>query len=235
MARVPPTREPWRSSDLGASHSSPCGPATKVLTTGADPTSSLTWSQAGIVFGRAGALWVVPPEGGAARALTVLDTARHEMAHNGAVVLPGGRLVLFASQTKDPDAERIESVSLDGGSRSVRVERAGSPVWSPTGLLFARNGAVLAMAVDPRTGTPGGAAMPIMPAGAIEGLTSGLLALSLSSSGTLLSSPAGFTDTRVVSVGRDGTALALDLPPGRYANPRISPDGRRLLVESGGT
>ena len=42
----------------------------KVLTTGADPTSSLAWSQAGIVFGRGGALWVVPPEGGAARALT---------------------------------------------------------------------------------------------------------------------------------------------------------------------
>jgi hypothetical protein len=39
-------------------------------------------------------------------------------------------------------------------------------------------------------------------------------------------------DTRVVSVGRDGAALALDLPSGRYANPRISPDGRRLLVES---
>ena len=43
--------------------------------------------------------------------------------------------------------------------------------------------------------------------------------------------PAGFTDTRVVSVGRDGAALAFDLlPSDRYANPRISPDGRRLLV-----
>ena len=93
---------------------------------------------------------------------------------------------------------------------------------------------MLAVAFDPRTGMPRGAAMPIMPAGAIEALASGQLALSLSSTGTLLSSPAGFTDTRVVSVGRDGAALALDLPSGRYANPRISPDGRRLLVESGG-
>ncbi len=93
---------------------------------------------------------------------------------------------------------------------------------------------MLAVAFDPRTGMPRGAAMPIMPAGAIEALASGQLALSLSSTGTLLSAPAGFTDTRVVSVGRDGAALALDLPSGRYANPRISPDGRRLLVESGG-
>ena len=80
---------------------------------------------------------------------------------------------------------------------------------------------------------PRGTATPIMPAGAIEPLASGQMGLSLSSTGTLLSTPAGFTDTRVVSVGRDGAALALDLPSGRYANPRISPDGRRLLVESG--
>ena len=151
-----------------------------------------------------------------------------------AVVLPGGRLVLFASQTTEPGAERIESVSIDGGPRSVVVERAGSPVWSPTGhLLFARDGAVLAVAFDQRTGTPRGTATPIMPAGAIEQIASGQLGLSLSSTGTLLSTPAGFTDARVVSVGRDGAALALDLPSGRYANPRISPDGRRLLVESG--
>jgi hypothetical protein len=56
----------------------------------------------------------------------------------------------------------------------------------------------------------------------------------MSSSGTLLYSPAGFRDARLVSVGRDGAALALPVPSGRYSNPRISPDGRRLLVERGG-
>jgi Tol biopolymer transport system component len=35
-------------------------------------------------------------------------------------------------------------------------------------------------------------------------------------------------------VSRDGAARAVDLPAGGYANPRISPDGRRLLVERGG-
>ena len=96
----------------------------KVLTSGADITVSITWSQAGIIFSRGGALWIVPPEGGAPRALTVLDAARHEVAHDGAVVLPGGRLVLFASQTTDPGDERIESVSIDGGPR-VGGGRAG--------------------------------------------------------------------------------------------------------------
>jgi eukaryotic-like serine/threonine-protein kinase len=206
----------------------------KVVESGADIGLSITWNQAGIIFSRRGALWILPPEGGAPRALTVLDAARHEVAHDSAVVLPGGRLVLFSSQTTDPGDDRIESVSIDGGPRSVVIERARTPVWSPTGhLLFARDGAILAVAFDPATGTPRGTATPIMPAAAIESLGSGQMGLTLTSTGTLLFTPAGFTDTRVVSAGRDGAARALDLPSGRYRNPRISPDGRRLLVESG--
>ena len=46
--------------------------------------------------------------------------------------------------------------------------------------------------------------------------------------------PADLDSKRVVSVRRDGSELALSLPPNRYGMPRISPDGRRLLVESQG-
>ena len=141
-----------------------------VVTSGADVAAVLAWSQAGIVFGRGGALWVVSSEGGAPRALTVLDAARHEVVHAGPVVLPGERLVLFASQTTEPGAERIEAVSIDGGLRSVVVERAATPVWSPTGhLLFSRDSAVLAVAFDARSGTPRGAAVPVLPGGAMRG------------------------------------------------------------------
>jgi len=57
----------------------------------------------------------------------------------------------------------------------------------------------------------------------------------LSSTGDLVYVPEGFGSKRVMSVGRDGSELALNLPPDRYATPRISPDGRRLLVESQGS
>ena len=86
------------------------------------------------------------------------------------VVLPGDRLVLFASQTTDPGAERIEAVSIDGGARSVIVERATTPVWSPTGhLLFSRDGAVLAVAFDARSGTPRGPAVRVLRSGVMKG------------------------------------------------------------------
>ena len=44
--------------------------------------------------------------------------------------------------------------------------------------------------------------------------------------------PADFDYKGVVSVARDGSELALNLPPNRYRSPRISPDGRRLLIET---
>ncbi len=208
----------------------------KIVTTGADANGGLTWSPAGIVFDRGGALWIVSQDGGAPRALTVLDATRKEVNHDHPIVLPGERFVLYGSQTAEPGAERIEAIALDGGQRTVVVERATTPVWSSSGhLLFVRDGAVLAAAIDPRTASLRGAAVPVIPSGTLQALISGGLALSLSSTGTLLTMPAGFTDTRVLSVGRDGAALALDLlPSDRYTNPRISPDGRRLLVEIGG-
>lgn len=205
-----------------------------VLTPGADLTSGLAWSPAGIVFVREGALWVVSAEGGAPRPLTVLDAARHEVMHSRPIVLPGAHLVLFASLTSIPGAERIEAVSIDGGQRSVVVERATTPLWSPTGhLLFARDGAVLAVPIDPDRATVRGAAVPVMRPGAVETVQSGDLGLWMSSTGTLAYLPGGFTSKVVMSVARDGSAAALDLPAGAYANPRIAPDGRRLLVESG--
>lgn len=197
-----------------------------------DLSSSLEWSPAGIVFVRGGALWIVPAEGGEPRRLTQLDSTRGEVRHDHPLVLPGERFVLFSSLTTEPGAERIEAVSMDRGSRSVVVERAVMPRWSPTShLIFARDGAVLAVAFDPRTAPVRDGAVPVMPSGVVEPLNTGGLGLWLSSTGTLLYTPSGWVDKRLVSVGRDGAAVALDVPSGPYANPRISPDARRILVE----
>jgi dipeptidyl aminopeptidase/acylaminoacyl peptidase len=156
------------------------------------------------------------------------------VVHDRPLVLPGGRFLLFSSLTFDPGAERIEAVSIDSGQRSVVVERATTPLWSPTGhLLFARDGAVLAVPFDPATAKTRGTAVPIMRRGTVDSLVSGDLGVWLTSAGTLAYLPAGFIDERPVSVARDGAAMTLDLPSAGYAFPRISPDGRRLLLASG--
>jgi Tol biopolymer transport system component len=204
-----------------------------VLAQGADLASSLAWVSTDIVYNRGGALWIVPAKGGTPRQFTVLDAARREVLHSDPMTLPGGRVVLFSSLTTDPGTERIEAVSLDGQKRTVVIEHAVTPVWSPTGhLLFGRDGAVWAVPFDETSATTSGAAVLVIPARIVCTVRSGSLGFQLSSTGDLVFVPADFDSKRVVSVGRDGSELALNLPPDRYGTPRVSPDGRRLLVES---
>jgi serine/threonine-protein kinase len=200
----------------------------------ADVTSPFAWGSGELVYGRGGALWTVPAKGGTPRQLTKLDPTRHEVLHIDPAVFPGTRTALFTSLTNEAGAERIEAASLDGGRRSVVIEHAMAPVWSPTGhLLFGRDGAVWAVPFDPESASVRGAAVPVIPAGVVGTLISGSLGFRVSSTGTLVYEPADFDYKRVVSVARDGSELALNLlPPNRYGNPRISPDGRRLLVET---
>jgi Tol biopolymer transport system component len=116
------------------------------------------------------------------------------------------------------------------------VERATTPVWSPTGhLLFARDGAVWAVPLDPGTVATGGSAVQVIPEGEVGNVRWGSLGFQLSATGTLLYVPKNLDNKRLVSVGRDGSELPLGLPPGSYGNPRISPDGRRVVVEREGS
>jgi len=204
-----------------------------VLASNADTSGGLAWGEAGIVFVRNGALWIAPTGGGEPRSLTALDTSRHEILHTEPLFLPGGRSVLFSSLTTEPETERIEAVSVDGSARRVVVERATTPVWSPTGhLLFGRDGAVLATAFDEEGVRARGVATPVLPQGLVGTSRSGALGLQLAANGTLLFMPRDFHQQRLVSVARDGSALTLDLPRGRYGFPRLSPDGHRVMVVS---
>jgi serine/threonine-protein kinase len=207
-----------------------------VVASGADFAGGIAWGVNEIIYSSSGALWVVPAEGGPARQLTVLDAARHEVLHGDPVLLPSGRTLLFSSVTSEAGTERIEAVSMDGRKRSVVIDHAITPIWSPTGhLLFGRDGAVWAVPLDPQSASLRGESLPVIPAGTVGTVRTGSLGFQVSSSGTLVFVPTDFDTKRVVSVGRDGSELALNLPPNRYGNPRISPDGRRLLVESAGS
>jgi dipeptidyl aminopeptidase/acylaminoacyl peptidase len=75
----------------------------------------------------------------------------------------------------------------------------------------------------------------VLPASALASPLYGSLAYRLSPNGTLVYMPREFDDKRVVAVARDGTERALDIPSGGYGLPRVSQDGRRLLLEGSQT
>ena len=129
---------------------------------------NLGWGAGKVLYTREGALWAVPEAGGDEVRLTTLDAGREEVFHTDPIVLPGGQTVLFSCLTTTQGGERIEAVPASGGRRSVVMERASSPVWSPTGhLLFAREGAVWVAPFDLTSLAVRGTAVPVIPANVV--------------------------------------------------------------------
>ncbi|MEO8500574.1 MAG: hypothetical protein ABI565_06635, partial [Vicinamibacteria bacterium] len=208
-----------------------------VIARGADLSGDILWTEGGdILFSRGGALWTAKAAGGGEpRELVPLDQARNEVLQTAPIVPPGSKKVLFSSQSALGGQERISAASLDGSGRSVLLENAGTPVWSPTGhLLFSRDGGVWAVPFDPVATALRGATVPVIPPGVIGNVRSSNLGYQVSTNGTLVFVPQNLSSKRVVMVTRDGSEKALDLPRNSYGNPRVSPDGRTLLLEVGG-
>jgi Tol biopolymer transport system component len=99
----------------------------------------------------------------------------------------------------------------------------------PGYLVFAREGALLGLRFDPRSGRTAGE--PFSIAGHVRYfLTTRSAAFALSRSGTLAYQSQEDVK-RLVWFDRTGRRLATVGPPGRYLNVRISPDGRRAIFD----
>jgi dipeptidyl aminopeptidase/acylaminoacyl peptidase len=150
----------------------------------------------------------------------------------GPVLLPGERAVLFADVTSD--TQRVGVLDLTTGERRVLIERGGSPAYAATGhVVFARDGTLMAVPFDLTDLTVMGE-----PAVVLRGVrhpSSGAADFALSATGTLVYVPAaaeGTDGATLVWVDRSGVAVeraVSDVVP-NARDPRLSPDGRRLLL-----
>jgi serine/threonine-protein kinase len=182
------------------------------------------WGDEQIVFTRERTLWQIAASGGAPTQLTTLDDKRGDLLHAWPLLVPQARAILFMCLTQGGSA-RVESLSLPTGERRVLLEQASFPLYAPSGhLIFYRDGAVLAAPFDAKrltlTGPPGVVV--------VEGV--GAPHVALSETGSLVYAT-GATRSRLVWVSRQGTEQALNDTPQAYQNPRLSPDGQRILVE----
>ena len=176
----------------------------------------------------------VAAAGGEPQPLTTLDASRKELTHRWPQILPGGDAVLFTSHTQvGPfDDARIEVAELADGSRKVIHNGGAFAQYVPSGHLIFVNGGTLFAAsfdVDRRelTGTP----VPV-----VQGLnwdsSQGAAHLAFSRTGMLayVRGEAALPRFPIVWVDRNGAISRLLDEPGTYANPRLSPDGRRLSL-----
>jgi len=179
---------------------------------------------------RAG-LWQVSAAGATPKILTTPDPAKGETSHRFPEVLPGSKAVLFSIEGKTREEMQIVVQSLETGQRRVLVQGVANAFvrYLPTGhLVYPQAGTLTAVPFDLARLELSGVPFPV-----VEGVWLGRF--SVSSSGSLVYGPghADGVEHRLVWVDRKGTARPLAAPPRPYRDPRLSPDGRRVVVAVG--
>jgi serine/threonine-protein kinase len=180
-------------------------------------------------------LFRVPATGGEPQPLTTLDEAQGEATHRWPQFLPGGEAVLFTSHTLSAgnfDQANIEVVQLKTGERKV-VHRGGTSArYVPPGYLVYINQATLFAAPFDLgklelTGSPAPAVQEVS-----WNIGSGAADFSFSDTGNLVYArgDSAVPEYPVMWVDREGKMAPLWAERGSYANPRLSPDGKRLSL-----
>jgi Tol biopolymer transport system component len=183
----------------------------------------------------------VPAEGGPARELTTVESAR-ETGHRLPSLLPDGRTLLMTTLPHEYGTQaRVEAVSPTGGERKVLLEDAADARYLPSGhLVFARRGTLMAARFHPERLEVEGPPVPVVegisqalvPGEGVHG-NSGAGQFAVSEAGILVYAPGGIgSDIPIELLLVDETSRAEPLPgfdkPLVSPQMRYSPDGHQL-------
>lgn len=204
-----------------------------------------SWSRDGVIlFSDGGALWRVPPTGGAATPVTSLDPARVENGHLFPQFLPDGRSFLYLIRSPNSEVQGIYAARLGGANGEATsplkivagadTKPAYAPPFagSPGYLLWMRQDTLVAQRFDPGSlhieGNPVSVADSVESAAIGTGLRRA--AFWTSDTGLLAYSSGSGQAFRMTWVSRDGKQREAFGPEDVYEWPKLSPDGRRVAV-----
>ena len=171
--------------------------------------------------------------GGDPEILTTPDATQGEVNHWWPEILPGGRAVLFTI-IKGGQERDIAVLNLDTGAYAVVVSGGTYPRYASTGhIVYGAERRLRAVPFDLTRLVVTGDPVPVLENVSIS--VSGGVDFSLSLSGSLVYAlgSGGADAQRVLAfVDRSGQANPLNVPPDQYLSPRLSPEGRRLAVQT---
>jgi len=218
------------------------GGVAQTVSSQAPATSPSKWLADGtILFGTngpegagAGGIWRVAASGGAPERIVPLKSGEWPLSPQ---LLPGGSEVLFtlsrADRTDDAD---VVIQSLSTGERHIVWHGGHSARYLETGhLLFGHDRTLFAVRFDRARYRTIGAPVPVVSdiAQEIAAGAWGGLEYDVADDGTLVYLPDSAVRLRRVLewVDRGGSGQPLDIEPRAYEYPRISPDGKRVLLD----
>ncbi len=195
------------------------------------------WGPAGdLLFAEpTGPIYRLPSAGGRAVPVTKLDEGRHETSHRYPGFLPDGKHFLYtalnlAGSPQDA-ANRLYVGSIDGAPAKPLMPLSTNAIYSQGYLLYmiggVSSGSLLAQAFDAKRLETRGEPLAVA-----ESISANLgyynFASFTASSNGVLVYDSTFLSTRLQWLDRTGRLLSTFGDPGRYAFPRISPDGSRI-------
>ncbi len=193
-----------------------------------------------IIFspGAATALMRIPASGGTPSAFTKLDPTHEERTHRWPATL-GSDWVMFTvgdmNSPADYDDAHIDAISLSSGKRITLLQHASmARFFPPHTLLYARGGILQQIRLAQNPPQVVGNSVPVLEEVAGE-RSSGSVHFDIADNGTLAytrgrSAP---DPTKLIWADRDQNFQVLKLPENVYGVPRISPDGKNLMVRTG--
>ena len=179
-------------------------------------------------------LSVVPATGGKPQTLTKLGA--NEKSHRFPVFLPGGKTILFLSQTSEGGARNdqsgIEALDLESGKRTRLIASNSSPLYSAAGqILFWRDGTLLAQRFDAGRLALEGEPVPI--ANPVSYTQNEQTLASVSNEGTLVFREGTRGSlSRLIWIDRKGLGLAVIRDRELLQGFALSHDGTRLVYAS---
>ncbi len=185
-----------------------------------------SWGESGnLVVGRVedNTIHLLSEDGGPSSPVTRVDEG--EAGHWEPKFLPGDQSIVFTVD-RGREGFRIAAKRLDSAGHKVLFE-GREPAYLESGhLVFHREDGLWAVRFNVESletlGEP--VALPDVPFVALRAP-----AFDASSSGTLVYTPlSSAIRGRLAWLDRSGDEIPLELPPGAYAHPRVSPDGRRI-------
>jgi len=181
-------------------------------------------------------LFRVDARGGVASRVTTLDAARGEFSHRWPQLLPDGKTVLFTVGTLGSwDDAEIVAQSLTSGRREVLLKGGTHPQHLASGhLMFARGGVVAAAPFDASRLVVTGPAVRVLEN--VQQSVDGAAQFSVSRTGALIYVPGTMQSVarQLIGVDASGTSTPFAAAGRAWVDPRVSPDGRRIVATVAG-
>ena len=197
-----------------------------------------SWSQDGVIIFSPSAgdpIYQVPAAGGAATAVTKLDSSHRETTHRWSHFLPDGKHFLYFSRSSFGGVEREEDAlvvaSLNGKVNKRLMPTKGNVVYASGCLIYLREKTLLAQPFDASKLETSGDAIPIAePVDYDLGFNRAVFSVSqngilIYKSSTLQS---GF---QLEWFDRTGKSLGKIAEPAEYASVALSPDEKKIAFD----